>query len=164
MLRKWLSTPSVRHHVHVCISLSELQVLLCSMCLNTPPHFFWQAFIEFNKQSKFFRNENTIFFMLLHCNLVYRSTENSVLGCLYPMLCFYVHRTLYTTDLQTKKKYLSFVDIWALEIEHLEKFRTLYKIFGGNLLEGGYSDYLMSSLYGVKQAGKIVTVFGRSVC
>lgn len=80
------------------------------------------------------------------------------------MLCFYVHRTLYTTDLQTKKKYLSFVDIWALEIEHLEKFRTLYKIFGGNLLEGGYSDYLMSSLYGVKQAGKIVTVFGRSVC
>lgn len=77
------------------------------MCLNTPTHFFWQAFIEFKKQSKIFRNENTIFFTATTLQFSiqkYGKQRIRVYICTYHMR-FYVHRTLYTTDQQTKKKY-----------------------------------------------------------
>lgn len=159
MLRKWLCTPSVRYHV--CISLSELQVLLFSMCLNTPTHFIWQAFIKYNKQSKIFTNENTIFVFYNHWQFGTEIRKNSILRWIYmhPMSCFCTCMRVHNWFTKEEK----YLWIW-LEIKYLQKFRTLYKIFEANPLEGGYSGYLMSSLYGVRQAGKIVTVFGRSVC
>lgn len=163
MLRKWLCTPSVRYHV--CISLSELQVLLFSMCLNTPTHFIWQAFIKYNKQSKIFTNENTIFFSTTTGNSVQKYGRTAYYGGSTWTLCrVSVYTFMRVHDwFANEEKYLWFVNN-LIRNKAFTEIRTLYKIFEANPLEGGYSGYLMSSLYGVRQAGKIVTVFGRSVC
>lgn len=163
MLRKWLCTPSVRYHV--CISLSELQVLLFSMCLNTPTHFIWQAFIKYNKQSiKNIYKWKYNFFFYNHWQFGTEIRKNSILRWIYmyPISCFCTCMRVHNW-ITNEEKYLWFVDN-LIRNKAFTEICTLYKIFEANPLEGGYSGYLMSSLYGVRQAGKIVTVFGRSVC
>lgn len=45
------------------------------------------------------------FLLLLHCNLVYRSTENSALGCTFvPTICFVFMYTVHCTQLINKRR------------------------------------------------------------